>query len=283
MPQPATQVVTFQLPSSSERASRSISSGCNGSQGGRSTPAKPTSTLPAPVLSAARAASSAAPVMPGPPPTTPTVPKLPLWLSFARREQGGQVIAADGAPAARTGVFMGWASRAGGSGTARAIHYSAPRRPAGVTGEDNDRHHAGTLRRLRVPEAAPASRGVLELIMGAKDGLPGKLSTADDRMHRELADIWRDIDTDPDTRVVVIRGEGKGFPAAATWAGGRWPTISTCAPSRRARPATWSTTSSTATSPSFPPCTARRWAPACGRAACRHLHRRAQRTHHRRP
>ena len=30
-------------------------------------------------------------------------------------------------------------------------------------------------------------------------------------MHRELADIWRDIDTDPDTRVVVIRGEGKGF------------------------------------------------------------------------
>ena len=48
--------------------------------------------------------------------------------------------------------------------------------------------------------------------MGAKDGLPGKLSTADDRMHRELADIWRDIDTDPDTRVVVIRGEGKGFP-----------------------------------------------------------------------
>ena len=47
--------------------------------------------------------------------------------------------------------------------------------------------------------------------MGAKDGLPGKLSTADDRMHRELADIWRDIDTDPDTRVVVIRGEGKGF------------------------------------------------------------------------
>ena len=53
--------------------------------------------------------------------------------------------------------------------------------------------------------------GVLELIMGSKDGKPGKLSTADDRMHRELADIWRDIDTDPDTRVVVIRGEGKGF------------------------------------------------------------------------
>ncbi|OZI77288.1 enoyl-CoA hydratase/isomerase family protein [Bordetella genomosp. 12] len=52
--------------------------------------------------------------------------------------------------------------------------------------------------------------GVLELIMGAKDA-SGKLSTADHRLHRELADIWRDIDTDPLTRVVVIRGEGKGF------------------------------------------------------------------------
>lgn len=52
--------------------------------------------------------------------------------------------------------------------------------------------------------------GVLEVIMGAKDA-HGKLSTADHRMHRELAEIWRDIDTDPETRVVVIRGEGKGF------------------------------------------------------------------------
>src|SRR5690606_11859509 len=54
-------------------------------------------------------------------------------------------------------------------------------------------------------------QGILETIVGAKGGAPGKLSTADDRMHRELADIWRDVDTDPDTRVVVIRGEGKGF------------------------------------------------------------------------
>lgn len=54
-------------------------------------------------------------------------------------------------------------------------------------------------------------QGILEIIMGAKGGAPGKLSTADDRMHRDLADIWRDVDTDPDTRVVVIRGEGKGF------------------------------------------------------------------------
>ena len=32
-------------------------------------------------------------------------------------------------------------------------------------------------------------------------------------MHRELAEIWRDIDRDPDTRVALIRGEGKGFSA----------------------------------------------------------------------
>ncbi|KCB22719.1 enoyl-CoA hydratase/isomerase family protein [Bordetella hinzii] len=67
-------------------------------------------------------------------------------------------------------------------------------------------HYAGyqSLKLRRHPE------GVLELIMGAKDA-SGKLSTADHRLHRELADIWRDIDTDPETRVVLIRGEGKGF------------------------------------------------------------------------
>jgi enoyl-CoA hydratase len=32
-------------------------------------------------------------------------------------------------------------------------------------------------------------------------------------MHRELAEIWRDVDRDPDARVAVIRGEGKGFSA----------------------------------------------------------------------
>jgi len=53
--------------------------------------------------------------------------------------------------------------------------------------------------------------GVLEVVMGSPHGQSGRLSTADDRMHRELAEIWRDIDTDPDTCAVVIRGEGKGF------------------------------------------------------------------------
>lgn len=51
--------------------------------------------------------------------------------------------------------------------------------------------------------------GILELVMGA----PGKLSTADHILHRELADVWLDVDRDPDTRVAILRGEGKGFSA----------------------------------------------------------------------
>ena len=51
--------------------------------------------------------------------------------------------------------------------------------------------------------------GILEIVMGA----PGKLSTADHEMHRELAEIWRAVDADPDARVAIIRGEGKGFSA----------------------------------------------------------------------
>lgn len=54
-------------------------------------------------------------------------------------------------------------------------------------------------------------QGVLEVVMGARGGVQGKLSTADAALHRELADIWRDVDSDPDTKVVVLRGEGKGF------------------------------------------------------------------------
>jgi enoyl-CoA hydratase len=51
--------------------------------------------------------------------------------------------------------------------------------------------------------------GILEIVMGE----PGKLSTADHVLHRELAEIWRDVDADPETRVTILRGEGKGFSA----------------------------------------------------------------------
>lgn len=55
--------------------------------------------------------------------------------------------------------------------------------------------------------------GILELVMGAAQSANKKLSTADHNLHRELSTIWTDIDRDPETRVVVIRGEGKGFSA----------------------------------------------------------------------
>ncbi len=41
----------------------------------------------------------------------------------------------------------------------------------------------------------------------------GKLSTATARLHKELAEIWLDIDRDPETRVAILRGAGKGFSA----------------------------------------------------------------------
>ena len=38
-----------------------------------------------------------------------------------------------------------------------------------------------------------------------------KLSTASARMHAELAQVWLDVDRDSETRVVILRGAGKGF------------------------------------------------------------------------
>jgi len=59
----------------------------------------------------------------------------------------------------------------------------------------------------------PHPNGILEVVMGASQSANKKLSTADHNLHRELASIWSDIDKDPQTRVALIRGEGKGFSA----------------------------------------------------------------------
>lgn len=67
--------------------------------------------------------------------------------------------------------------------------------------------HYHSLRLRRHPH------GVLEIVMSGEGMNKSALAAADDRMHRELAEIWRDVDRDPDTRVAVIRGEGKGFSA----------------------------------------------------------------------
>jgi len=49
--------------------------------------------------------------------------------------------------------------------------------------------------------------GILDIVMST----PGKLNAAGHEMHRDLAGVWNEIDRDPDTRVAVIRGEGKAF------------------------------------------------------------------------
>lgn len=53
------------------------------------------------------------------------------------------------------------------------------------------------------------SHGVLELVLSA----PAKLNAVDGDLHRDLADVWRDIDADPDVRCVLLRAEGRAFSA----------------------------------------------------------------------
>ena len=49
--------------------------------------------------------------------------------------------------------------------------------------------------------------GILELIIANK----GRMNAATEAMHRDLALVWRTIDTDDAVRVVVVRGEGANF------------------------------------------------------------------------
>ncbi len=51
------------------------------------------------------------------------------------------------------------------------------------------------------------AEGILEIVMGG----PGRLATADSAGHAELGEIWKDVSADPDVRVAILRGEGKGF------------------------------------------------------------------------
>src|SRR3954464_9715652 len=51
--------------------------------------------------------------------------------------------------------------------------------------------------------------GILEIVMGEE----GKLATATARAHAEMADVWLDVDRDPEVKVAILRGAGKGFSA----------------------------------------------------------------------
>jgi enoyl-CoA hydratase len=50
---------------------------------------------------------------------------------------------------------------------------------------------------------------VLEIVLAKS----GRLNAADAAMHRDLAQVWRAIDLDPEVRVVLVRGEGAHFSA----------------------------------------------------------------------
>src|SRR5436309_7974434 len=59
---------------------------------------------------------------------------------------------------------------------------------------------------LRFERPEPA---ILRVVMSA----PGRLNAADAAMHRDLAEVWAEVDRDPDTRVAIIQGEGNAFSA----------------------------------------------------------------------
>jgi enoyl-CoA hydratase len=46
----------------------------------------------------------------------------------------------------------------------------------------------------------------------------GRMNTADEAMHAELADIWREVDRDPTVNAAVITGAGKVFSAGGDFA-----------------------------------------------------------------
>ena len=51
--------------------------------------------------------------------------------------------------------------------------------------------------------------GILEVILSN----PGKLNSLDEYGHRELSEVWRDIDKDDETSAVLLRGDGGKFSA----------------------------------------------------------------------
>ena len=49
--------------------------------------------------------------------------------------------------------------------------------------------------------------GILQMVLNT----PGKLNAVGHRMHTQLADVWSEIDRDPDVAVVMVKGAGGGF------------------------------------------------------------------------
>jgi enoyl-CoA hydratase len=62
----------------------------------------------------------------------------------------------------------------------------------------------------------------------------GRMNSADTVMHQELAEIWRDIDADPDVNAVILTGAGKVFSA-----GGDFSMVKAVADDFAVRARTW--------------------------------------------
>ncbi len=69
-------------------------------------------------------------------------------------------------------------------------------------GSDLARYEPFTGLRIDRPEP-----GILRIVIDT----PGKLNSVDAQKHADLADVWTVINRDPETRVVVVHGEGGAF------------------------------------------------------------------------
>lgn len=58
-------------------------------------------------------------------------------------------------------------------------------------------------------ELTSPEKGVLVITMNR----PERLNAADELMHRELVEVWRDVDEAPEVKVAILRGAGRGFSA----------------------------------------------------------------------
>jgi enoyl-CoA hydratase len=78
-----------------------------------------------------------------------------------------------------------------------------------VAGDDDMERYA----HYRTLKFARPSVGVLEIAMGEE----GRLAVVDADGHRELAEVWLDVDRDPETSVAIVRGLGKGFSGGGSF------------------------------------------------------------------
>ena len=116
----------------------------------------------------------------------------------------------------RLAVLCGRARRRGRGAGTRLANARLPGRHLGVPGKAQTVLHGPLSAQMSdLATAFPSlifdrpEDGVLVITMQAE----GRLNAADAAMHRDLAEVWRAVDTDAETRAVIIRGAGGTFSA----------------------------------------------------------------------